>query len=59
MVKSKVQAAVAVATGSPLAVQAITVLVLLGMGFAYFRFIGSKKVAGVPRRPASPDIHAG
>ncbi|WP_018773503.1 MULTISPECIES: hypothetical protein [unclassified Arthrobacter] len=49
MVKSEVQAAVAVATGSPLAVQAITVLVLLGMGFAYFRFIGSKKVTGVPR----------
>ena len=48
MVKSEVQAAVAVATGSPLAVQAITVLVLLGLGFAYFRFIGSKKVTGVP-----------
>ncbi len=46
MVKSEVQAAVAVATGSPLAVQAITVLILLGLGFAYFRFIGSKRVTG-------------
>ncbi|WP_354349983.1 hypothetical protein [Pseudarthrobacter sp. PvP090] len=46
--KSQVQAAVAVATGSPLAVQAITVVFLLGLGYAYFRFLGSKKVSGSP-----------
>jgi hypothetical protein len=40
---------VAVATGSPLAVQAITVLVLLGLGFVYFRFISTKKATGLPR----------
>ncbi|WP_136017896.1 hypothetical protein [Arthrobacter silvisoli] len=33
---------VSVATGSPLHVQIITVLALLGAGFAYFRFMGSK-----------------
>ena len=43
MVKSEVQAAVAVATGSPLAVQSVALLVLLGLGFAYFRFLGGKK----------------
>jgi hypothetical protein len=31
-----------VATGSPLGVQLITVLVLLAVGFCYFRFLGSK-----------------
>jgi hypothetical protein len=44
--KSQVQAAVAVATGSPLAVQAATVVFLLALGYAYFRFLGSKKVDG-------------
>ncbi|WP_120520414.1 hypothetical protein [Arthrobacter celericrescens] len=38
---------VSVATGSPLHVQIITVLALLGAGFAYFRFMGSKS----PRTP--------
>ena len=42
IMKSQVQAAVAVATGSPLAVQMITILILLAAGFAYFRFVGSK-----------------
>jgi len=37
---------VSVATGSPLHVQIITVLALLGAGFVYFRFMGSKS-----RRP--------
>lgn len=48
VMNSQVQAAVAVATGSPLAVQVITVLFLLGLGYAYFRFIGAKKVSGAP-----------
>ena len=42
MVKSEVKAAVAVATGSPLGIQLITVLILLGAGLAYFRFLGGK-----------------
>ena len=42
VVQAQVQAAVAVATGSPLAVQVLTVLVLLAAGFAYFRFLGGK-----------------
>ncbi|WP_167467914.1 hypothetical protein [Arthrobacter oryzae] len=41
-VKPEIQAAVAVATGSPLGVQLITVLILLGAGLAYFRFLGGK-----------------
>ena len=45
MVKSEVQAAVAVATGSPLGIQLITVLILLGAGLAYFRFLGGKTIA--------------
>jgi hypothetical protein len=48
MVKSEVQAAVAVATGSPLGIQLITVLILLGAGLAYFRFLGGKTIV----RPA-------
>ncbi|WP_260982369.1 hypothetical protein [Arthrobacter sp. U41] len=32
----------ATATGSPLSVQIVTVLILLGLGFAYFRFLGGK-----------------
>jgi len=42
MVKSEVQAAVAVATGSPLVVQLLVVMGLLGVGLAYFRFLGGK-----------------
>ncbi|MDZ4091188.1 MAG: hypothetical protein U1D68_08285 [Arthrobacter sp.] len=32
----------ATATGSPLSVQVITVLILLGLGLAYFKFLGGK-----------------
>lgn len=39
---SPVQAVVSVATGSPLGVQLLTVAVLIGAGFAYFRVLGSK-----------------
>lgn len=39
---SPVQAVVAVATGSPLGVQLLTVALLLAAGFAYFRVLGSK-----------------
>ena len=53
VMRSQVQAAVAVATGSPLAVQAITVLLLLALGFAYFWFLGSKKASGLPRTSKS------
>jgi len=35
-------AAVAIATGSPLGVQILTVLILLAAGFGYFRFLGAK-----------------
>ncbi|QYF89872.1 hypothetical protein [Arthrobacter sp. PAMC25284] len=49
MVKAEVQAAVAVATGSPLAVQVFTAMFLIGLGVAYFRFLGSKKPNGTPR----------
>jgi hypothetical protein len=42
MMKSEIQAAVAVATGSPLVVQLVTVLILLGVGFFYFRFLAGK-----------------
>ncbi|WP_427130779.1 hypothetical protein [Pseudarthrobacter sp. S9] len=42
MVKTQIQAAVAVATGSPLAVQVLVVLGLLAAGFAYFRFLDGK-----------------
>jgi predicted tellurium resistance membrane protein TerC len=42
MVKPEVQAAVAVATGSPLVVQLLVALGLLGIGLAYFRFLGGK-----------------
>lgn len=45
VMKAEVQAAVAVATGSPLAVQALTVLILLGSGFVYFRFLGGQKLS--------------
>jgi hypothetical protein len=49
IMKSEVQAVVAAATGSPLVVQLITVLILLGVGFAYFRFLGSKRArASIP-----------
>ena len=37
-----VQAAVAAATGSPLGVQVLTVLILLAAGAVYFRAMGSK-----------------
>ncbi|MDQ0677294.1 hypothetical protein QFZ30_000676 [Arthrobacter pascens] len=37
-----VQTAVAVATGSPLAVQLLTVLLLIVAGLAYSRVLGSK-----------------
>ena len=40
--EDEVKAAVAVATGSPLGIQLITVLILLGAGLAYFRFLGGK-----------------
>jgi hypothetical protein len=40
--KTQVQAAVAVATGSPLGVQLVTVLVLLTAGLLYFRFLAGK-----------------
>jgi hypothetical protein len=49
MVKSEVQAAVAVATGSPLGVQLITVLILLGAGLAYFRFLAGRSPIGSAR----------
>jgi hypothetical protein len=39
---TKIQAAVVSATGSPFAIQLLTVLALLGAGFAYFRVLGSK-----------------
>jgi hypothetical protein len=39
---TQVQAAVAVATGSPLVVQLITVFILLGAGVFYFRFLAGK-----------------
>jgi hypothetical protein len=42
VVQAQIQAAVAVATGSPLVVQVATVLVLLGAGLAYFRFLGGR-----------------
>ncbi|MET3919897.1 hypothetical protein ABIB26_000817 [Arthrobacter sp. UYEF20] len=42
VMKSEIQAAVAVATGSPLVVQLITVLILLGAGLLYFRFLAGK-----------------
>jgi hypothetical protein len=42
VMKSEIQAAVAVATGSPLVVQMITVFLLLGAGFFYFRFLAGK-----------------
>jgi hypothetical protein len=38
-----------VASGSPLIVQALTVLILLGLGVAYFRFLGSKRISGAAR----------
>ena len=47
--KAEVQAAVAVATGSPLVVQVLTVAFLMGLGVAYFRFLGSRKFNGTPR----------
>jgi hypothetical protein len=37
-----IQAAATAATGSPLGVQLVTVVVLLAAGFAYFRAMGSK-----------------
>ncbi|MET3809188.1 hypothetical protein [Arthrobacter sp. UYEF3] len=37
-----IQAAVTAATGSPFGVQLVTVLILLGAGFAYFRALGAK-----------------
>jgi hypothetical protein len=40
--QAQIQAAVAVATGSPLVVQLITVVILLGAGFAYFRFLDGR-----------------
>jgi hypothetical protein len=43
--QAQIQAAVAVATGSPLAVQVITVLILLAAGLAYFRFLGGKSAS--------------
>lgn len=42
MMKSEIQAAVAVATGSPLVVQLITVMILLAAGLLYFRFLAGK-----------------
>ncbi|HSL36941.1 MAG TPA: hypothetical protein VK883_08935 [Arthrobacter sp.] len=47
--QTQIQAAVAVATGSPLAVQLITVLILLAAGFAYFRFLGGKSASFASR----------
>jgi hypothetical protein len=44
-----VQTAVAAATGSPLIVQLLTVLFLLGTGVLYFRVLGSKGMR-VPSR---------
>lgn len=48
VVQSDVRAAMAVATGSPMAVQAATVLFLLALGFAYFRFLGTRKIGRSP-----------
>ena len=45
VMQAQIQAAVAAATGSPLAVQLITVLILLAAGFAYFRFLGGKSAS--------------
>ncbi|WP_157360877.1 hypothetical protein [Arthrobacter sp. EPSL27] len=42
MGQTQIQSAVAVATGSSVAVQALTVLVLLAAGYAYFRFLGGR-----------------
>ncbi|MET3204612.1 UNVERIFIED_ORG: hypothetical protein ABIB21_001401 [Arthrobacter sp. UYEF13] len=45
-----IDAVVATATGSPLYVQFLTVLVLIGAGIAYFRFLGSRGTR-VPSKP--------
>ena len=45
VMQAQIQSAVAVATGSPLAVQVMTVLILLAAGFAYFRFLGGKSAS--------------
>ncbi|WP_326965492.1 hypothetical protein [Arthrobacter sp. CG_A4] len=42
IVTAEIHAAVASVTGSPLSVQVITVMILLGLGFVYFRFLGGK-----------------
>ena len=59
MVKSEVQAAVAVATGSPLGVQLVTVLVLLGAGFALLPFPRREEPRSFPPRRESNilDMH--
>ena len=49
-VAKTIDAVVATATGSPLYVQFLTVLVLIGAGIAYFRFLGSKGTR-VPSKP--------
>ncbi|WP_432244740.1 hypothetical protein ACRB8A_11505 [Arthrobacter sp. G.S.26] len=49
VIEAKVQAVVAAATGSPVGVQAAVVVFLLGLGYAYFRFLGSKRVMGTPK----------
>ncbi|MET3165334.1 UNVERIFIED_ORG: uncharacterized protein HemX [Arthrobacter sp. UYEF10] len=46
---SPVQAVVSVATGSPLGVQLLTVALLVGAGFAYFRVLGSKGMRTLSR----------
>jgi hypothetical protein len=46
---TKIQAAVVAATGSPFAIQLLTVLALLGAGFVYFRALGSKGTRGSAR----------
>lgn len=44
-----VEAAVGAVSGTPFAVKALVVVFLLGLGIAYFRFLGARDVSGSPK----------